>query len=114
MRVLYHRPVMVFPSSVYTWNGLSGPADLSVKSLSLLSLFTPQPSIVLFGTGTSTIFPPDDVIDFLEEKGISWESMGTFYAASTFNFLNQERRGVVACLFPVKTDQRFAKKQPTN
>lgn len=58
-----------------------------------------KPEVVLFGTGKTTAFPPDEICHALYVRQIGFEVMDTGAACRSFNFLSGEGRQIVAALF---------------
>ena len=74
------------------------PAELDMPALEpLLAL---RPSIVLIGADPAAGRPPAALRRALEARGVAMEVMDLGAACRTYNVLAQERREVVAGLFP--------------
>ncbi len=58
-----------------------------------------SPEVVLFGSGKTLTFPPDEACEILYRHQIGFEIMDTGAACRAFNFLSGEGRKVVAALF---------------
>ena len=65
-------------------------------------ILTLRPEIVLLGTGSSLIFPPEQLLQPLTERFIGIEIMDTGAACRSYNFLTGEGRHVVAALLMIK------------
>jgi uncharacterized protein len=65
--------------------------DAAIESILAL-----QPEVVLLGTGTCAVFPPQTVLAEFLKRGIGLETMDSAAAARTFNVLAGEGRNVVA------------------
>ena len=77
------------------WQAPAAP-ELSLESLAqALDL---GPSILLVGTGETTVFPEQDLAALLSVQGVGVEIMATQAACRTFNVLAVEGRPVVAAL----------------
>lgn len=61
-------------------------------------LTEPLPSILLLGTGTKLIIPPQELLLPLFQKGIGVEFMDSKAACFTFTALAAEERDVAACI----------------
>ena len=72
-------------------------ADLSESHFD--AVFETGPEVVLLGTGSSSIFPPRELVFAFARKGIGLEAMDTAAAARTFNVLANEGRRVAAVLY---------------
>ena len=90
--------VMVFPRLCLLWH-VKSLEDVDDDSLSLLSVYHPRPEHFILGVGESTPALPPSIVDYCKRNGITAEAMSRQHAASTFNFMNQEGRHVVAA-FP--------------
>lgn len=74
------------------------PAPVDVGLADLQPVLALEPEIVLLGTGTTLVWPEEDLMGALAERRIGLEIMSTPAACRTFNVLVQERRRVVAAL----------------
>ena len=83
---------------VADWSPAS-PAELDDAALAALLVL--QPSIILLGTLQSHAPPPRSLVSGLQRRGIAVETMNLGAACRTYNVLVQDRRPVVAGLFPV-------------
>ncbi len=70
--------------------------DLSITDFAAALGTTPE--VIIFGTGTTQIFPPTAVMTDIMRQGIGFEVMDTGAACRTFNVLTAEHRNVVAAL----------------
>ena len=73
------------------------PEDLSPGDLE--PALTPEPDIVILGTGETLLRPKLDLMALMAERGIGLEIMDTPAACRTYNVLLHEGRSVVAALF---------------
>eukprot|EP00088_Acartia_fossae_P020342 TRINITY_DN2194_c0_g1_i10.p1 TRINITY_DN2194_c0_g1~~TRINITY_DN2194_c0_g1_i10.p1 ORF type:complete len:248 (+),score=29.70 TRINITY_DN2194_c0_g1_i10:54-797(+) len=95
-------PAIIFPTAVLKWK-IGSAADITMESLSLFTLLEPKPDVVVIGHGEQpTVRDPVNprVILGMKKKGISIEAIPTDKAISTYNFLVEEGRVVVAALIP--------------
>ena len=60
------------------------------------------PEIVIFGSGKTLAYPPDEICEILYVRQVGFEIMDTGAACRAFNFLSGEGRRVVAALFQIK------------
>lgn len=74
------------------------PAELDL--LALEPVLALRPHILLIGTAIAAVRPSAELRRALEARGIAIESMDLGAACRTYNVLAQERREVVAALFP--------------
>jgi uncharacterized protein len=65
-------------------------------------ILTLSPEIVLLGTGSSLIFPSEQLLQPLTGRSIGIEIMDTGAACRSYNFLTGEGRHVVAALLMIK------------
>ncbi len=92
----YHCSVIVRPHQLIApWepNQLS---EITVEHFN--SLFDPKAEIVIIGTGSKLIVPPQALLRPLYEKGIGVEFMDSRAACHTFTVLAAELRNVAACI----------------
>ena len=78
--------------------GWSVGAPAAVKVADLEPALALEPEIVLLGTGSTLVWPEEDLMDALAARGVGIEIMSTPAACRTFNVLVNERRRVVAAL----------------
>jgi uncharacterized protein len=92
----YQNSVIVWPHRfISDW----GPTNFSeIKQEHFQVLFDSTPQIVLFGTGTRLVIPPQDLLLPLFEKGIGVELMDSRAACHTYTVLASEKRNVAACI----------------
>ncbi len=62
-----------------------------------------KPEIVLFGTGKSLNFPPQDCLSILQQQNLGYEIMDTAAACRTFNVLAAEGRDVILAMLMIET-----------
>lgn len=72
-------------------------AELEQSDFSIL--LDEKPEVILLGTGTSTVFPPRELVFAFARRGIGFEVMATPAAARTFNVLAGENRQLAAILY---------------
>ena len=75
--------------------------DLTPRSLEVLRLCDVMSPLLLVGCGRHLTRPPAAFRGWAADHGIQVEPMATPQACSTFNFMVQEHRPVVAVLFPI-------------
>lgn len=109
-------PMMLFPRYAMCWNVESGK-HINEASLSLFTILEPKPDLLIIGL--------DDVYDFIflrnlremvQKLGIIAEIVSVHNACTTFNFVNEEGRYVVAGLIPQKAPRpllRLSKSEKT-
>ena len=74
-------------------------AELTAQHLQqVISL---DPEIMILGTGSKIVFPPDEVLQPVISNQIGYEIMDTGAACRSYNFLVAEGRRVVAALFMI-------------
>lgn len=62
-------------------------------------LLDQSPEIIVLGTGSSSVFPPRELVFAMARRGVGFEVMDTAAAARTFNVLASEGRSVAAVLY---------------
>ena len=73
--------------------------DLTAQHLQqIISL---DPEIMILGTGSKIVFPPDEVLQPIVSNRVGYEVMDTGAACRSYNFLVAEGRRVVAALFMI-------------
>jgi len=95
----YRQPLILLPRRLFIWK-IANLNQLTQASLSLVQVINPVPNIVLLGTGTFTVHLHSKLYDDLLQRNVAVDVMDSSNACSTFNFLNQEDRAVVAFLLP--------------
>ena len=74
----------------------------SLEESHLMTMLEHKPEVVLFGSGKTLAFPPDEICEILYLRQIGFEIMDTGAACRAFNFLSGESRQIVAALFQIK------------
>lgn len=92
-------PVLLLTHASFFFE-VSSPADLTPRSLEVLSLLRPPVELLVVGTGRQLTPLPPEVDKWLLERCIMPEVSPTRDACSTFNFMVGEGRQVAAVLFP--------------
>jgi uncharacterized protein len=93
-----HAPCIVSCSRLITDWSVQSAASLDLAALEpLLAL---RPNVVLIGTDGADVAASGTLRRTLEARGIAFEVMNLGAACRTYNVLAQERREVVAGLFP--------------
>ena len=93
-----HAPCIVSPTRLISeWAVRSGVA---LELADLEPILALRPSIVLIGADAAAPLGGSTLRRALEARGVAFESMGLGAACRTYNVLAQERREVVAGLFP--------------
>ena len=93
----YTTNIIITPAAV-----MEGQLPDKVQSLAeshLMTMLEHKPEVVLFGSGKSLTFPPDEICEILYLQHIGFEIMDTGGACRAFNFLSGEGRQIVAALF---------------
>jgi len=86
---------MIHSTEVSQWLP-ANPASLTLDDFApLLSL---QPEIILFGSGSTQVFPAIELITEIMQRGIAFEVMDSAAACRTYNILSAEQRPVVAAI----------------
>lgn len=92
-------PVLLLTHASFFFE-VSSPADLTPRSLEVLSLLRPPIELLVIGTGRQLTPLPPEVDEWLMSRCIMPEVSPTRDALSTFNFMVGEGRQVAAVLFP--------------
>ena len=93
----YTTHIIITPAAV-----IEGQLPDNVHSLvepHLMAMLEHKPEVVLFGSGKTLTFPPDEICEILYLRQIGFEIMDTGAACRAFNFLSGEGRQIVAALF---------------
>ena len=93
----YTTNIIITPAAV-----MEGQLPDKVQSLAeshLMTMLEQKPEVVLFGSGKTLTFPPDEICEILYLRHIGFEIMDTGAACRAFNFLSGEGRQIVAALF---------------
>jgi len=91
----YETSMIVRPQHLAPWS-VCRIDDLLVQDFQ--SIFDTPPSILLLGTGSTFVIPPQTLLAALWEKQIGVEYMDTQKACFTYMALAGEHRAVAACL----------------
>ena len=89
--------VLVTPQAVSPWRG-GALQDWQPADLDPVLALSPQPEIVLFGTGRAMTLMPRALRATLKAHGIGCDPMDTGAACRTYNILLAEGRRVAAVL----------------
>ena len=74
----------------------------ALEDTHLETMLNHNPEIVIFGSGRTLAYPPDDTCEILYVRQVGFEIMDTGAACRAFNFLSGEGRRVVAALFQIR------------
>lgn len=92
---IYKHNVIVTPHTILPWT-IESMAQITVDNLqSLLEL---KPDVVLFGTGSTVVFPKQALLAPFYKANIGFEVMTTAAACRTYNVIMADGRQVVAAL----------------
>ena len=97
---LYECAVLVTPDAVLDWD-VSDTTALTADNFAPLRAITPQPTLILLGTGATQIFPSKELKQALRAQGFMVEAMTSDAACRTYNVLLSESRPVAAALLPL-------------
>lgn len=98
--VVHVGPVIIFPENCYKWTGLDFETS-PVGGLENAFQTKFQPTILIVGTGKTSIFLSELVRNKIRTQGAILDVMNTGAACRTFNVLLSEDRQVAAALMPV-------------
>lgn len=91
-------PVIVTAEQLITdW---AAPPVQTLAADDLQRVLALEPEVIVLGTGTRQIFPPQVLSMTILRQGIGFEVMATAAACRTFNLLTAEYRPVAAILYP--------------
>ena len=93
----YETDIIITPEAV-----IEGRLPDQVQALEethLTAILAHDPEIVIFGSGDTIRYPPDEIGELLYARQTGFEIMDTGAACRAFNFLSGEGRRVVAALF---------------
>ena len=96
----YTTNIIITPAAV-----MEGQLPDKVQSLAeshLMTMLEHKPEVVLFGSGKTLTFPPDEICEILYLRHIGFEIMDTGAACRAFNILSGEGRQIVAALFLIR------------
>ena len=93
--------LLILPSGIYAWD-VGGIGDVTSENCAAILQEVKAPGFVLFGTGTTQVFPSADLRKLFADAHIGLEVMSTGAAARTFNVLLAEGRDVSAALIAVE------------
>ena len=99
--------VLLLPERSFVFR-ISSLDELTPRSLEVLKLIEPPVELLVVGCGRRVGQLPAAAADWLRENGVAADLQATRTACSTFNFMAQEQRSVVAILFPVGSNQTRA------
>ncbi|XP_048737848.1 uncharacterized protein LOC125652571 isoform X2 [Ostrea edulis] len=92
-------PTVFFPREVLHWN-IKSVEDIHEASLSMFTLLEPKVDILLIGVGSHMERISSVALKYLRVNQINFEVLPTEKACALFNFLNEEKRQVVAAMIP--------------
>lgn len=95
--VAYATGIIITPEAVM--EGRLPDQVQALEAAHLMAMLEHEPEIVLFGSGSTLTYPPDDICQILYTRQIGFEIMDTGAACRAFNFLSAEGRRIVAALF---------------
>lgn len=74
----------------------------ALEEAHLETMLNLNPEIVIFGSGRTLAYPPDEICEILYVRQTGFEIMDTGAACRAFNFLSGEGRRIVAALFQIR------------
>lgn len=98
--VAYATGIIITPEAVM--EGRLPDQVQALEAAHLMAMLEHEPEIVLFGSGGTLTYPPDDICQILYTRQIGFEIMDTGAACRAFNFLSAEGRRIVAALFVIR------------
>lgn len=89
-------PVILTPQAIIPdW---APPAIKELRAADFSAALDGDPEVILFGTGSTQVFPSTVLITEIMRAGVGFEVMDTAAACRTFNVLSAEGRRVAAAL----------------
>jgi uncharacterized protein len=95
---LFTRSIVISPMELIDHWPPQSIKDLQSEHLHCLLEFSPEPEVILIGTGNHLIFPNPSLLAVLYQHQIGVEIMDTRAACRTYNVLMSEGRKVAAAL----------------
>lgn len=83
----------------YSW-------DAEAQDFSAISLLSPLPEVLVFGTGDAIRPPPPELAQQMAASGVGLEVSNTVNAIATFNILAQEGRHVAGIFVPMEQPEQ--------
>ena len=97
----YATGIIITPE--YVMEGRLPDQVQALEEKHLTAMLEHNPEIVIFGSGRTLTYPPDEICQILYTLEIGFEIMDTGGACRAFNFLSGEGRRIVAALFQITT-----------
>ena len=97
---IYTRSLILTPETLEPDWPPQSLADLAMQHIEQLLEYDPE--IVLLGTGSTLVFPTDEILVAVQQSRIGIEVMDTGAACRCYNVLVSEERRVVAGLMPIR------------
>ena len=97
---VYTTDIIISPEAVM--EGCLPQRLQALEETHLMTALAHDPEIVLFGSGKTLSYPPDEICEILYARHIGFEIMDTGAACRAFNFLAGEGRRIVAALFQIR------------
>ena len=92
----YSQPIIFFEKKISNFS-IDNPNLINIDDI---EKYLNSITLVLIGTGESTIFPNQDLIDLMYKKNKGLEFMNTDSACKTHNILLSENRSFISILYP--------------
>ena len=96
----YATAIIVTPEAVI--EGCLPDQVQALEETHLGTMLAQDPEIVIFGSGNTLGYPPDEICEILYTRQTGFEIMDTGAACRAFNFLSGEGRRIVAALFLIR------------
>jgi|TARA_B100001063_G_C16755728_1_gene553024 uncharacterized protein len=92
----YSEPIIIFDREITNFS-IDKPNLININDI---EKYLDSITLVLIGTGESTILPNQDLIELMYKKNKGLEFMNTDSACKTHNILLSENRSFVSILYP--------------
>ena len=94
------RSVLLTPERAEEWTP-PPIAELRIEHLAPILASERPPEFLILGTRRAMAFPPRDIVQSLEARGIGLQAMDSRAAARTWGMLRSEGRWIAAALMPL-------------
>ena len=95
-KISYSEPIIFFERKISNFS-IDKPNLINIDDI---EKYLDSITLVLIGTGESTILPNQNFIDFMYKKNKGLEFMNTDSACKTHNILLSENRSFISILYP--------------
>ena len=93
--------LLLLPSGIKAW-APTGPREVTLESFAPLIAEKTSIEVLLYGSGSTQVFPARSLREALADLGLHIETMSTGAACRTYNLLLGEGRAVAAAVLKVE------------